>query len=86
LKFHKQFAREEDIPFEMRDHAWFVCGVMDREPSIAICVLIEHGHHGSEAASPVAKQVFDYFYAEKPAEPGQVAQALSPADPEQRVE
>jgi penicillin-binding protein 2 len=63
LKFHEQFGKNEaNIPKEMRDHAWFVCGVLDREPKIAMCVLIEHGHHGGGVASPVAKKVLDYFY------------------------
>lgn len=60
---YKEFKNEEDIPFLLRDHAWFVCGVLDREPHIAMCILVEHGHHGSSAAAPLAKQVIEYFYA-----------------------
>lgn len=62
LDKHKQFATEEDIPYDYRDHAWFVCGTLDQEPRIACCILVEHGHHGSSAAAPLAKHVIEYFY------------------------
>ncbi len=63
---YKEYKNEEEIPYALRDHAWFVCGVLDREPSIAICVLVEHGHHGSSAAAPLAKQIIEYFYSPRP--------------------
>ena len=62
LSHHEQYATEEDIPKEIRDHAWFIAGVVDRDPPIAICVLVEHGHHGSSAAAPLAKTLIEYYY------------------------
>lgn len=62
LKHHEQYATAADIPYHKRDHAWFVAGVLDREPRISLCVLIEHGHQGGEVASPYAKDVITYFY------------------------
>ncbi len=62
LEHHEEFENEEDIPYAFRDHAWFVAAVIDRDPKIAICVLVEHGHHGSTAAAPLAKEVIQYFY------------------------
>jgi len=62
LEHHKKYKTEEEIPWEMRDHAWFVAGVIDRQPKIALCVLIEHGHHGSSAAAPIAQQIINFFY------------------------
>lgn len=52
----------EDIPYHMRHHAWFVAGVPDEDPPIAVSVLVEHGHAGSRAAAPLAREVIDYFY------------------------
>ncbi|MFO7774905.1 MAG: penicillin-binding protein 2 [Candidatus Hydrogenedentota bacterium] len=52
----------EDIPYEMRHHAWFVAGVPDEDPPIALSVLVEHGHSGSRAAAPLAREIIDYFY------------------------
>jgi len=62
LTHHEKYATEEDIPYEFRDHAWFVAGVTDQEPKIAMCILVEHGHHGSSVAAPLAKNVIEYFY------------------------
>ncbi|NIA13996.1 MAG: penicillin-binding protein 2 [Nitrospiraceae bacterium] len=56
---------ENNIPYFLRDHAWFVAGVLDREPRIAVSVLVEHGLHGSSAAAPLAKLVIEYFYASR---------------------
>lgn len=62
LEKHENYATEEDIPKEFRDHAWFMVGVLDREPKIAVCILIENGHHGSSVASPLGKEIIEYFY------------------------
>ena len=63
LEHHEKYESEEDIPEELRDQAWFVAGVLEREPRIAVCVLVEHGHHGSSAAAPLARDAMTYFYA-----------------------
>ncbi|MCH7960375.1 MAG: penicillin-binding protein 2 [Candidatus Hydrogenedentes bacterium] len=62
LVHHEQYETEEDIPKHLRDHAWFVAGVNDRQPAIAISVLVEHGHHGSRVAAPMARELIEYFY------------------------
>jgi penicillin-binding protein 2 len=59
---HVSGLKEEDIPYELRDHALFISGVTDREPRIAVSIMIEHGLHGSSAAAPIAKEIFEYFY------------------------
>lgn len=66
LEQHEQYKREEDIPYQLRDHAWFVAGVLDREPRLAICILVEHGHHGSSAAAPFAGNIIRHFYSRVP--------------------
>lgn len=62
LAVQEAYGEEEDIPKHLRDHAWFMTAVLDREPKIAVCVLFEHGHHGSSAAAPLGKEVIKYFY------------------------
>ncbi len=62
LKHVKNYTNEEDIPYALRDHALFISGVTDRKPHIAVSVIIEHGLHGSRAAAPVAKAIYEYFY------------------------
>ncbi len=66
LEHQKKYKSEEEIPWEMKDHAWFVAGVIDQQPKIVLCILIEHGHHGSSAAAPFAKQVIEFFYKKEP--------------------
>lgn len=77
LSHHEDYATEEDIPYAFRDHAWFVAGVTDQEPRIAMCILVEHGHHGSSIAAPLAKDVIEFFYKGRASEP--VAIAKEPA-------
>jgi len=43
------------------DHAWFVAYAPSVEPRIAVAVLIEHGGHGSSAASPIAKEIIKTY-------------------------
>jgi penicillin-binding protein 2 len=44
------------------DHAWFVAAApMDKNPQIAVCVLVEHGGHGGSTAAPLAKQVIEAY-------------------------
>ncbi len=75
LSHHEKYETEEDIPYKMRDHAWFVAGVVEQEQNIAICILVEHGHHGSTAASVLAKPLIEYFYRDQLRSDVQVAQA-----------
>ncbi len=65
LDHHEQYETEEEIPYGFRDHAWFVAGVLNLEPRIALCILIEHGHHGGEIASPLAKDIVEFFYGDQ---------------------
>jgi len=39
----------------LKSHAWFVGYAPSENPKIVVCVLIEHGEHGSSGAGPVAK-------------------------------
>ncbi|MCC6696688.1 MAG: penicillin-binding protein 2 [Candidatus Hydrogenedentes bacterium] len=79
LQHVKHYANEEDIPYELRDHALFISGVTDRSPRIAVSVIVEHGLHGSSTAAPIARQIYEYFYLNRPDEPGSasVAQPLT---------
>ncbi|MCC6532284.1 MAG: penicillin-binding protein 2 [Burkholderiales bacterium] len=44
-----------------RDHAWFIAFAPAENPTIALVVLVENGGHGSSAAAPIARIVFDYW-------------------------
>ncbi|MBI5234190.1 MAG: penicillin-binding protein 2 [Deltaproteobacteria bacterium] len=49
------------IPYELRDHAWFVGFAPYEDPSIAVVVLVEHGGFGASAAAPVALEVIKAY-------------------------
>lgn len=45
------------------DHALFVAYAPVEKPEIAVAVIIENGEHGSSAAGPVARKIFDAWFA-----------------------
>ena len=45
------------IPYDDRDHAWFVAFGPYKNPRYSISVFVEHGGSGSKAAAPLAKQL-----------------------------
>ncbi|MEM7440199.1 MAG: penicillin-binding protein 2 [Pseudomonadota bacterium] len=49
--------RNEDLPWERRDHALFVAYAPAENPRFAISVIVEHGGGGSKAAAPVARDI-----------------------------
>jgi penicillin-binding protein 2 len=62
------------VPYEFRDHAWFVAVVTDQQPRIVVCVLMEHSGHGGETAAPVAGDLIRKIYAgEEVVEPPVIA-------------
>ena len=49
--------RNEDLPWERRDHALFVNYAPAENPRIAVSVIVEHGGGGSRAAAPIARDI-----------------------------
>ncbi|MEM1360524.1 MAG: penicillin-binding protein 2 [Pseudomonadota bacterium] len=49
--------RNEDLPWERRDHALFVGYAPTDRPRYAVAVVVEHGGGGSKAAAPIARDV-----------------------------
>ena len=56
---------EETVAERLRDHALFVAFAPAEQPRIAIAVLVENGGHGSSAAAPIARAVFDAYLLEQ---------------------
>lgn len=52
-----------------RAHAWFSSYAPVGRAEIAICALVEHGGHGSEAAGPVARAIMEAYFAQERAQP-----------------
>lgn len=49
--------KNEELPWEQRDHALFVAFAPVEKPRIALSVVVEHGGSGSRAAAPIARDV-----------------------------
>lgn len=49
--------RNEDLPWDKRDDALFVCYAPMKDPKIAVSVVVEHGGGGSTAAAPIARDL-----------------------------
>ncbi len=50
-------TRNEDLPWERRDHALFVGYAPYDNPRYAVSVVVEHGGGGSAAAAPIARDI-----------------------------
>jgi len=69
--------KEEDIPYEYRDHAWFTCFAPAANPEIVVTVLVEHGLHGGTASAPIAAKILNRYFEKKFA--GQAEAKTTPA-------
>ncbi len=53
---------ENAIPWQLRDHAWFVAFSPEADAEIAVVTLVEHGGHGGSVAAPVVKKVIERYW------------------------
>ena len=59
--------RNEDLPWERRDHALYVNFAPFEAPKVAVAVIVEHGGGGSTAAAPIARDItLQALYGEDP--------------------
>jgi penicillin-binding protein 2 len=58
---------QSEVPYKFRDHAWFVAYAPAEAPEIVVTVLVEHGGHGGSAAAPLARQVMEAYFKNRPA-------------------
>ncbi|OGP35135.1 MAG: penicillin-binding protein 2 [Deltaproteobacteria bacterium GWC2_65_14] len=61
-------VKSEHLPYEIRDHAWFVGFAPVQEPEIAVVAMVEHGGHGGSAAAPIVKAVMQEYFRIRQAE------------------
>ncbi len=52
----------------IQDHAWFVGFAPVEDPQIVVVVFVENGGHGSSAAAPLAKAIFEKRFGRTPSE------------------
>lgn len=57
-----KIIKSEDLPYAVRDHAWFVAYAPAQKPEIAVAALVEHGGHGGSAAAPLVRQIIEKYF------------------------
>jgi penicillin-binding protein 2 len=57
-----KMIKSEQLPYEIRDHAWFAGFAPVADPEICVIAMIEHGGHGGSAAAPVVKAVMQEYF------------------------
>jgi penicillin-binding protein 2 len=55
--------REDEVDERLRDHGLFVAYAPADAPRIALAVVVENGGGGARAAAPVARKIFDAYFA-----------------------
>lgn len=63
------WTKNEELPPELRDHAWFVGYAPAGDPRLVVVVFVEHGGGGSKVAAPLARQLFEAYFARPAAAP-----------------
>jgi penicillin-binding protein 2 len=74
--------KNEEKPWEERDHALYVAFAPYHEPRYALAVVVEHGGSGSASAAPIAR---DIMAKALELDPGRSRPALSAAPAPQRA-
>ncbi len=58
----KKRAKEEDMEYFHRSHAWLTTYAPFKNPQYVVTVLIEHGGHGGSSAGPIAAKIYRWMY------------------------
>jgi penicillin-binding protein 2 len=71
--------KSENLPWEYRPHALFVCFAPYDQPRYAVAVVVEHGNAGAAAAAPLGRDIMEAALRLDPA--GRVGQKLALGEP-----
>ncbi len=62
-------AAGKDPKGRFEDHAWFTAFAPLQDPQLVVVVFVENGGHGSSAAAPLAKRLFEQRFGKAPPAP-----------------
>lgn len=62
MKSDNELKKEKEIPYQFRDHAWFVAFAPFENSLISVSVVIEHGGHGGSASAPIAREIIKKYF------------------------
>ncbi len=57
-----KMVKSEQLPYDVRDHAWFAGIAPVEDPEICVVAMVEHGGHGGSAAAPVVRAVMEEYF------------------------
>jgi penicillin-binding protein 2 len=66
-----KMIKSENLPYLLRDHAWFAGFAPVADPEICVVAMMEHGGHGGSAAAPIVKAVMQEYFRKKQVEKAQ---------------
>ena len=58
----KTWVDSKNLPYELRDHAWFASFATDGRRRLVSVVFVEHGGKGSTAAAPLARLLYEVYF------------------------
>jgi penicillin-binding protein 2 len=53
---------QQEVPVELKDHAWFVAFAPVNDAEIALAILVEHGGQGGSACAPIARELIKEYF------------------------
>jgi len=59
---HAAWQDTSQLPWEKRNHAWFVSYAPATAPELVVVVFVEHGGQGSKAAAPIARALHAFYF------------------------
>ncbi len=59
---HEAYQDSSQLPWEQRNHAWFVAYAPAGAPELVVVVFVEHGGQGSRAAAPIARKLYEKHF------------------------
>jgi penicillin-binding protein 2 len=66
-----KMIKSENLPYLLRDHAWFAGFAPVADPEICVVAMMEHGGHGGSASAPIVKAVMQEYFRKKQVEKAQ---------------
>lgn len=63
--YTSKLSDQSDLPYKIRDHAWFFGFSPAENPEILVVAIVEHGGSGSAIAAPVVGDVIHEYYVSK---------------------
>lgn len=77
---HSSETAQEDLRWELRDHALFVSYAPAAKPKYAMATVIEHGGGGGSVAAPLSRTIMDLVMERDPAGKSSLSEVTSGRD------